>query len=471
MNYSLQDDAGASMDRLDIVTSHEQLLNPALQLILVRGELEIAEAIAALSARYSFPTDPQAHRRGHASPAFSLVAAAFDSLRIAGLVERKRPYLWSISATGQTLASTAPAEVTFDTLKQYQSYNDHWASVARDNRRHKFMDLRFEHYTGGRLLVLQGSHTAAAVLLAYSIEYHLKAALIEVEANWTAQERKLVESRHELRNLYRACVRHRLIPVGCISLEFLHYAEDHFRRRYPRNEQALMNERGYWSFGGALLNTYDDCIIQLDRVLASFYGVDQYRLTVHALTDASVSSLLVDALFHANVFAANDIQLRGTAPASHVPHRLDQAPVDVERLFFRDGLPPPALTFADSRELLDWHLAAHFRYPKRNEPDPDPARLLSKRDSLASLGITASQWAVDRATAVFGRGAVEVREDEQTGNILLTVFDRRAEDWHASLILRDGIIQLFRNKSNELRVEQWVAECQSQFGKRSSSNV
>jgi len=30
-----------------------------------------------------------------------------------------------------------------------------------------------------------------------------------------------------------------------------------------------MNERGYWSFGGALLNTYDDCIIQLDRALAS----------------------------------------------------------------------------------------------------------------------------------------------------------------------------------------------------------
>lgn len=356
--------------------------------------------------------------------------------------------------------------MTFDTLKQYPSYNDYWAAVARDNRRHKFMDLRFEHYTGGRLLFLQGSHTAAAVLLAYAIEYHLKAALNEVRASWTPDEQRLVGGLHELRNLYKACSKHGLLTDSSISLDFLHYAEDHFKRRYPRKEQVLMNERGYWRFGGTLLNTYDDCIIQLDRALATVYGTEEYRLTLHALTDGAVSPLLVDALFHANVFAVDDVRSRGPAPATRRSGNSDQVVIDPDRLFFRDGLPPPALPFSRSCELLDWNLAAHFRYPKRDEPDPDPARLLAKSNRSASLGITAAQWAIERAITVFGRGAVEVREDEATGKILLTVFDRRAKRRHASLTLRDGIVQLFRNTSNELAVERWIGECQAQFGKR-----
>lgn len=97
------------MAQLDIVTSHEQLLAAALELIATRGELEIAEALSVLSERYSFPQDPRAQRRGHASPAFSLVAAAFDSLRNAGLVECKRPLVWSISAAGQALTPARPA--------------------------------------------------------------------------------------------------------------------------------------------------------------------------------------------------------------------------------------------------------------------------------------------------------------------------------------------------------------------------
>lgn len=43
------------MAQLDIVTSHEQLLAAALELIATRGELEIAEALSVLSERYSFP--------------------------------------------------------------------------------------------------------------------------------------------------------------------------------------------------------------------------------------------------------------------------------------------------------------------------------------------------------------------------------------------------------------------------------
>jgi hypothetical protein len=175
--------------------------------------------------------------------------------------------------------------------------------VARDNRRQDYLALRFEYYACGRLLVLQGRFDAASVLLAYSIEFHLKAALVEVEDEWSDADRRMVGRSHNLRELYQSALRKGLLKGSFISTDFLDFAHDHFERRYPTGARALGSRKGYYSFGPRKLHTYDDATIQLDSALADLYDSASYSLGVHAFKGFGVSSAIASAFFQGNVFA------------------------------------------------------------------------------------------------------------------------------------------------------------------------
>jgi hypothetical protein len=445
-----------------VATSHEKLLGPVLRLLAAKGELSISDTTSLLSES---PSDTLERPTRTAS---DIVAAALNSLGTAGLLERTSPDVWRITPEGKALAEREPLELRFETLKQYPSYNAYWACIARDNLRQKFLELRFEHYASGRLLFLQGSHAAAAVLLAYSIEYYLKAALIEVEATWTPQERALVRGSHNLVELYHLCLRRGLLTDSYVSFDFMKYAHDHFERRYPSGERSVLSGRGYWSFGGSMLYTYDDCIVQLDRAVANTYNSHAWRVGVHALADTVVSPRLVDALFHANVFAIEDLRADRAALAG-LGVKFDATILDhPDQLYFRDGLPVHASTYERAKELLKYQLAAYFRYPKQEEPDPDPARVsaANDRDRSAATGVISCRWAIDRVVKAFRKEAVELTENLEARQVLLTVFDRRAKHWYRRLVLREGNLPLlFRNEESEAVVEQWIADTRSSFAR------
>lgn len=433
--------------------SHEELLGPALRLLASRSALTVGDATSLLSES-GLPTTTD------------VVAAALNSLGTAGLLVRTAPDTWRITVEGEALAEREPLELTFQTLRQYPCYEAYWAGIARDSVRRKFLELRFEHYASGRLLFMQGSHAAAAVLLAYSTEYHLKAALLEVEATWTPQERALVTRSHNLFELYRLCLRRGLLTSSYVSFDFMEYAHDHFERRYPSGERSILSDRGYWSFGGSMLYTYDDCVVQLDRALAAVYATHAWRMDVHALTDTTLSPHLVDAFFHANVFAIENLRMSRAALVS-AEVRFDEAVIDhPDQLYFRDGLPVHVSTYERAQELLSHQLVAYFRYPKQGDPDPDPARLLATndRDRSAAAGVSSCRWVIDRVMAVFGGGAVELTEDRKARQVVLTVFDRRAKRWHRELVLREGNVPLLsRNRNNETFVEQWITDTRASF--------
>ena len=445
-----------------MATSHEKLLGPVLRLLAAKSELSINDTTSLLSeSLFDLLERPT-------RTASDIVAAALNSLGTAGLLERTSPSVWRITAEGKALAQREPLELTFETLKQYPSYNAYWARIARDNLRQKFLALRFEHYASGRLLFLQGSHAAAAVLLAYSIEYHLKAALIEAEATWTPKERALVRGSHNLVELYHLCLRRGLLTSSYVSFDFMKYAHDHFERRYPSGEQSVLSGRGYWTFGGSMLYTYDDCIVQLDRALAVTYDSHAWRVGLHALVDTVLSPRLVDALFHANVFAIEDLRAHRAALAGPSVKFDDTVLDHPDQLYFRDGLPVHASTYERATELLEYQLAAYFRYPKQGEPDPDPARVsaANDRDRSAATGVTSCRWAIDRVVKAFGKSAVELTENRETRQVLLTVFDRRAKHWYRRLVLREGNVPLlFRNEESEAFVEQWIADTRSSFAR------
>jgi hypothetical protein len=118
-------------------------------------------------------------------------------LTAAGLLVLAGPGRWEATNSGRVVLAQAPDRIDFDDLKQFDAYNDFWAEVRQGNRRRKLQELRFEYYASGRRLVFGGSFDAAAVLLGYSIEYHLKAALHEIEDSRTPKERNLVKSSHD----------------------------------------------------------------------------------------------------------------------------------------------------------------------------------------------------------------------------------------------------------------------------------
>jgi hypothetical protein len=337
--------------------------------------------------------------------------------------------------------------------------------VKLDYLRTRYLDSRFEHYTCGRLLYLQGSHSAAAVLLAYAIEYHLKAAMIEVKSSWTPDERSIVEKSHDLKILYQACLRRGLLTKSYISPDFMDYAHDHFERRYPKREDNLLTSRGYWRFGGSLLQTYDDCILQLDLALAEHYGTLEHTMGAYAIGGILAARPLTDAFFHENVFALETLSDYKAVVRQNSRLNLDGALLDSpDLLFTRDNLPHPGVTIARAREVLEWDLAAYFRYPKKSEPDPDPARLLAKRSHDLPYGIHYSKWVIERACREFGRGSVDVTEVKERKEVVLWLFDRRAKKWYTSQVLRSGFVEsLVRNEESERVVDVWFAKTREQF--------
>lgn len=449
-----------------MITTHEKLLAPVLKLAAQRGELALIPTIQQMVATYPLPRFRSlVGARDLAEPASRLVTLAVNYLAYAGLMEPTKPLAWRITTAGRELADRLVADLTLADLKRYPAYNEHWASVARDQLRDKFQYLRFEHYASGRLLLLNGSITAALMLLAYTIEYHLKAALVEVEQRWTAEERKLVHGKHSLTRLYRACQDHKLLLQTYIQGDFFDYANDHFKRRYPSLEAEVMAERSYWSVATDILHTYDDCITQLDRGLAAHYGTDKFMLGTRALAGGfGTAESLVKALFHANVHLLQDLPRHLAAAKESRLFPPDEEPNARPEVWYCDeGLPDPGVSLARARELLDWNLAAYFRYQKQREPNPDPARLLFERDLSPTL--TDFKWIVDQAAAAFGRGAVELERDRDRG-VILTVFKREAHYWFRQAVLSAGHLHfaaVHRDSTGKAAVERWLAETCEMF--------
>lgn len=451
--------------------SHESLLLPTLKLARAAGGLSTQSAARLLAPEYLEEESFQQTKIGEAPYAHSLAAAALTSLTAAGLLETQGFGFWRITEAGKAVLESEPAAIDFEFLTRFASYRRHWNVIRRDDMRNRYLTLRFEHYVCGRLLLLQGSHYAAAALLAYAIEYHLKAALSEVQDTWTENDRKLVGRSHDLPSLYRACQNHSLLGGSHISVELLAYARDHFSRRYPRGERELLTTHGYWSFGGNLLPTIDDCITQLDLALADIYQTNTLTLGAKALAGFGIAPNLLNAFFHGNIFAIENLRLYREA-AAEFPHAQENIPLDQlerpELLFAREGFSHPGITIQLAKRLLDYNLAAFFRYPKKGEPDPDPVRLTRKWRSLNQTNrLNYSRWVVKRVRQEFGDESVEIVEDRDTKRVTLVVFDRRAKKWHRSISLRPGVIGLFiQNTQSREFLDQWIADTKKQFQRR-----
>ena len=406
--------------------------------------------------------DPQA-------PSYMAVASAISALADAGLLDRV-PTGWRISESGSELFRRHPESLSFADLRQFPAFVEAGRRRTRDVLRSDYCNLRLGHYAGGRLLFLTGNLDASALLLGYALEYHLKAALVECQG-LTKQEDGALH-KHNFSDLYTNCRRRELLEDTFVSDDFLKFAGDHFTRRYPIGHRTLVSQNEYWQFGGSVLDTHDDAIVQLDAALARLYGSPNYLLGVRVFSEPGEGTKQFDAYFHRNVFAV--AMLRKSAEVQEAALRAGE-PLDgrCDDLFKRDGLPPAGMKFQRASRVAELNLAAFFRYPNVGDPDPDPARLVfcDIVDSARRAGVRRGLWVVEKAMGEFGPGAVDVHEDRETREVMLTAFDRKAGKWYRQLLLRSGWHDIISDtEADRQSVDKWFDETKAQF-RRLRSNL
>jgi hypothetical protein len=412
------------------------------------------------------------------------VWGAIDTLETAELIAR-RPGgapVWTITPGGREfLGSAPPGRISIELIRTVPAYRLKCRALEQHGRRRDFMVRRFEHYAAGRSLVRLGAYGPALVELGYAIEFHLKAALSEIEHLWRRSkfENKVcdeVDSRHNLPVLYQLSKeRGLLLPETCISLEFLCYARDHFDRRYPSGERALLDRERHFSYGLSTLHTYDDAIVQLDDALAALYKTDDYLVGKAALYGPRTSVEVAKALFCENIFAyqrhSRYLNKPGWPEAEGSWRLGSKLESDSERLYLRTGHGADSMQSTAARLPLTLGLAKFYRYRAQDEPASDPLTLLASARNR--FGVPAlCQWVVARLEAEFGEGSFSVLKDSVTGDIKLFVVDRGAQKWSRMLLLHepeDGVpegIRWHQTDANIKRLEAWITATKGAFEKR-----
>ena len=446
----------------------EKLLLPALEYAASVDTVKLILAVRLFDREFGLRRSPNERLEDPAGWAFRQVASAFRSLGEAGLLRFASKLGWRITEEGQAALKEEPRKIDCEYLRKIPAYVRHWEQVARDERRRSFVNLRFDFFSGGRALIFQGSVRAAAVLLAYSIEYHLKAAMIEFEESWSKEERRLVERSHDLLQLYFACLSKGILRDTFITADFLRFASDHFEMRYPGKEASLLESVGYWKFGGSFLAAYDDCVLQLDSSLANYYGSWRHSLGTHAISNIRASEQAFKTFFHSNVYAVHLLENYVNA----VP-RLEKSRIQAEQLsrpdliFSQEGLPAAGCTIQRAQEMMNWHLAGLFVYPSQDEPDPNPRGLSDLGGAEIPVSILRSKWVVKRLQEKFGPANIRCVEVRESGKVGVHVFDRTARKWCRTLLLKEGFREIFWNRERSREwVESWILETQAQFRRK-----
>ena len=164
---------------------------------------------------------------------------------------------------------------------------------------------RYEYYVAGRTLWFNNQMEMGAMMLAYSVEAHMKQVLSQQKK----PPRKLLYG-HDILGLFEKSTELNLFTDLEVSNDLLRYAQDNFHRRYPSQTRETIQDamsRGHClAMDPCLIFAYDDLILQLDE------SVYRYSGTVKA-SIAARGATLVDCFdgrlfFHCNYPAIDRLE-------------------------------------------------------------------------------------------------------------------------------------------------------------------
>lgn len=433
--------------------SYEALLGPILLLLDKAGPCSQQELAARLD--HMLPDRERSYVRGRTGVTISsALGTALANLRGAGLIELGSRV--SITDAGRRFREATGGTPALKELRALPAFDSWQKGLERDHKRREFLNLRFQSYVAGRVAAQAGLFLPSGMLLAYAIEYHLKAPFAD------RGEPKLS---HDLVELMKDCRAEGWYREVRIAEDFLRYATDHFKMRYPKLAEEVFEERGGVSYSSALLHTYDDALIQLDLALADHYEDMKLSMGAHALAGSiRVGRAAAEHFFVGNIHALSALDRYRVAGGEE---RFSAAELDrPEGLYSGARGSGVTLPFEIAQKLKDCELAGWFVYTRPGQPDPDPVRLLGQRLPRAGVATRASKL-VEEISREFGPGRVEVIEDRPNGETTVRVFDRGATQWWVDVqVERDHRSQARSGTWSQDEIGRVIREVHESFQKR-----
>lgn len=162
----------------------------------------------------------------------------------------------------------------------------------------KWFELRYSTYNDIRLLHFGGGSYWTNILMAYTIEYNLKAILDSIDIKDEITQ-KLLKREHDLLTLFYECRKYGyLTKFNTNTINLLKAINEQFAR-YPSGLEDLKLKQSlfYYFFH------FDSLVIEFDIV---FDSIDpQLSITRNALNDINYNSLTGEIFFHQNFHAMN----------------------------------------------------------------------------------------------------------------------------------------------------------------------
>lgn len=160
----------------------EPLLGPILDLVARRGPIRVAEIVGQRAQQGLLGPVARQDLPNVVTEAGQAVAWAARVLRESGLLAFEDRGVYRVTSAGSRLLRSGEAPISFKTLNRRPRYKEYLQRLASEKRRRDWQVLRFEYYVSGRLLTFDESFHAAPAMLAYALEYSLKAALTEMRS-------------------------------------------------------------------------------------------------------------------------------------------------------------------------------------------------------------------------------------------------------------------------------------------------
>lgn len=353
--------------------------------------------------------------------------SAFMTLLAAGLLREVSPGRF-IRSEGADPLMQSPSDLSASTLRELPEYKRHETAAAKERTRRAFLDLRFDFYCAGRTALLADHFVPGEVLLSYAVEYHLKAALSEIQEALAIDEASALTGRHDLSELWKIASRAGILGGARISSDFFRFATDHFILRYPKGQRSVGDRVGYIRHGGAIVHTFDDAILQLDEELSKFYGNPAVSMGAKALEARSPS--VVASFFDKNAMAMQRLdQFASAARAARGSNRIAFSHLEERLETIESSWQTQPSSIRSIRSAHALRLAEWFVYPVFGAPDPDPISLLQddRKGKTASRRIREN---LRQLSVEFGDENVDLLQGSPPGDApTFLIFDRGAKKW------------------------------------------
>lgn len=192
------------------------------------------------------------------------------------------------------------------------------------SQREKYRLIRYDYYHAGRCLQYMGNFHSAGIMLGYTIETIMKAALTEVMTADEQSKSAILKRSHDVEEIWDECGKHGIFKNVSVSRDFLRHINNNFQR-YPsqmaRVFEASVKEDIVLSNSQTDINYYDSLIVSLDKALLTL--TSDVSSSVIYFAFRTIETRYAKDILHRNAFVLQHYDFYTGEVLKNLPERQD----------------------------------------------------------------------------------------------------------------------------------------------------